>query len=402
MATIERLREKQKSLEKLYYDYTEKLHKLRKAIVTESDAVNKLKLEKQIEEIENKLEEIEHDLDLTEEKIRTYELTESFTEMSEYFSSAQELKASGKYEQASENYMKLESLLSEFLLHLYEDIQFAYYHQDNIDEMLIYDKKIDSLLEFLPEKQEEKIKSIKARKYKNLAIAYQKQGKLEKALTLNKESLIIYEDLFDKIAQGKTLNNMGMIYQTIKDKDAAIQCFQKTLKVIDNLEETDEVEELKAAAQNNLGRLYFQMRKYEEALPYLNEALSIFKNIRNKVPLYHCLPNIIQYHAIFGEVETAEKYLDEFIEVSKELGKFSDSRTKFTIMGIYDTIGNKYRMKKQGEKALKYLKRSERFLKEIPEDFFEKSPENMNKNEYLDMIHEDIEKAELCIKEHNQ
>ena len=113
-----------------------------------------------------------------------------------------------------------------------------------------------------------------------LASLYQKQSKLDDALTLYQQSLDIRKQLHGEKAMSvaQTLNNMGELYRQKGDLRTAQQLHQEALE-IRKADSPNSVEI--AESLNNLASVMFFSKDYAKAEAMFNEALEIYKNTPN-------------------------------------------------------------------------------------------------------------------------
>ena len=113
-----------------------------------------------------------------------------------------------------------------------------------------------------------------------------RQTRLEEALNLNQwvEAAIARLDESDVI-RSRWLNSLGGLYWSTGDYDQALQCFQKTLKLSEDILGPSHPDVSKIL--NNLGVVYYNKGEHEQVLRYLQRSLKIMTDA-----LGHHHPNV--------------------------------------------------------------------------------------------------------------
>jgi tetratricopeptide (TPR) repeat protein len=138
---------------------------------------------------------------------------------------------------------------------------------------------------------------------------------LLKSLHHFNEALKVFETLNDSLAVSNVYNNMGNIYNTQNNYEAAADYFKKSIEI------KTLIGELKSAAAelNNLGITYLRKPDYSEARKYFIQSLELEKMNRNKqgeAESYQCLGNLA-----FLEKKKAEgiRYYKQAFDIYDEM-----------------------------------------------------------------------------------
>jgi tetratricopeptide (TPR) repeat protein len=138
--------------------------------------------------------------------------------------------------------------------------------------------------------------------------------------------------------------NIGRVYLENYLLNEAIQYFEKALKITG-------VEE-KGLLFQYISQVYFKKGHYDLALSYLENSLTIQKEIGSKSTLGSILNNIGHINYVKGDYKLALKYFKQSLNVKKDIGDApGESTTINNIAQIYYTSGN-YKL------ALTYLQQS--------------------------------------------
>ncbi len=170
------------------------------------------------------------------------------------------------------NTAKHDTIKISILLELVESIS-----DDNV--WPIYNDQLIKLSEKLVLDGNAKIKLIGKRGladgYNNLGFIYNNQGDIPKALEYFDKSLKLQEELKDKQGIAEALGNIGVIYYFQNDKEKALDYYTKALKLREELGIKEDI----ANSLNNIGTLYYMMGKMKEALDYSTRSLKLQEEI---------------------------------------------------------------------------------------------------------------------------
>jgi len=153
----------------------------------------------------------------------------------------------------------------------------------------------------------------------------------------NEEALKIFLEITRKEPNNfYAYNNLGMVYSEMKEKDKALNAYEKSLSINPTFPMTlnnigylhmtmnryDKAEMfLKKASSlfgsfhlvsTNLGELYLKQKRYNEAMTYLKKSLKD-------------MPNFSPTHRLLGELHQAEGRMDE---AEKEFSLFKELKQK--------------------------------------------------------------------------
>ena len=179
---------------------------------------------------------------------------------------------------------------------------------------------------------------------RQLVTLYQQTQQPAAALRVNQQMLTIYRKKGDIQAIASIQNNIGYSYSRLQQYDSALQYFQQTLFLDNQLQEG---QDLRASSLINMGITYQNMGEVDKAVSVLQEALAI-KEQQNKyndiASIHDMIANIYllrndYYNAIVfseasvkiaGNVTDTEvllKIYHTYSELSKELNDFENALT---------------------------------------------------------------------------
>ena len=102
--------------------------------------------------------------------------------------------------------------------------------------------------------------------------------------------------------------------------ESAAQSLNQALLAIDRCDqEKPEVQRLKGEIEDNLGFAYWKHELFDEALPLHTDAAQLFRSLDNDTLLMNALRNCGRTAASMGDIEAAQQYYDEVLQLAKSL-----------------------------------------------------------------------------------
>ncbi|NMG10069.1 tetratricopeptide repeat protein, partial [Brasilonema sp. UFV-L1] len=178
--------------------------------------------------------------------------------------------------------------------------------------------------------------------------ALYKQGtavSLRQAIKKYQEALVLWRKAGDKLWEATTLNNIGLVYSNLGDKQSALKYFNSALPLMKEV--SDKAGE--AATLSNIGGVYSALGDEHSALKYYNSALILSQQVRDKLGQARTFNNIGLVYSNLGDKQSALKYYNSALVLSKQLrNKLGEATTLNNIGYVYSNLGDK-------QNALKYL-----------------------------------------------
>jgi class 3 adenylate cyclase/Tfp pilus assembly protein PilF len=162
------------------------------------------------------------------------------------------------------------------------------------------------------------------------------------------KALKTYEELDLELELGKTLVNIGIVYQNQSSYNKAIENYEKALKIFERLKEKERI----ASTLGNIGFIYRSQSDYAKALEYYQRSLTLFENMGNKEGIATNLGNIGMIYDYQSDFTRALEYYSKAIKLKQELGD------KTGEAAILSNIGLVYYFKNDYPHALQYLQKS--------------------------------------------
>ena len=174
-----------------------------------------------------------------------------------------------------------------------------------------------------------------------------------------KESLNILKRAKNKItklpAKSAALGNIGNIYHNLGKPDEALEYYQQALEINRKLG----YEQGAAHNLNNIGTLYNELGKHDEALKCQKEGLEISKKFKDEQAIANSLTNIGIIYTDSGKAEEALKLFQEVLEINNK-NKYQEG-----IANVFNNIGLAHSNLKETDQALNYYQKALKINKKI-------------------------------------
>jgi serine phosphatase RsbU (regulator of sigma subunit)/Tfp pilus assembly protein PilF len=191
-----------------------------------------------------------------------------------------------------------------------------------------------------------------AQSLNNIGFVFQNQNDVPKTLIYYEKSLAIREKIGDKKGIAESLNNLGLVYRKNGDpncksqiKDAcmragvqkALEYYLRSLKIKEEINDVNGI----GISLNNIGGVYNFLKEYDKALEYFNKSLELRTKIGDKQGQSIALNNIGTTYFKKGDHVNAEKFCLRSMDLAKEIG-FPENirRTAESLKNIYKANGN--------------------------------------------------------------
>ena len=213
------------------------------------------------------------------------------------------------------------------------------------------------------------------------------QEKYEQALQFYNQALDILREVGDRLGEGNTLNNIGVVYRNQRKYEQALQFYRQALTIFQ--EEKDLPKE--GAALSNVGSIYQSQGQYNQALEFFKRALTIFQDVGDPVgegTTRNNIGGIYQNQARYEQaLEAYNKALNIFQQINYRIGESA----------TLNNIGNAYQTQNQNELALNYYKQSLAILRKIRDRIGEGATLN-----HIGAVYESQEQHEQALRYYSQ
>lgn len=192
------------------------------------------------------------------------------------------------------------------------------------------------------------------------ATVYLHLGNYPRALQYYQAAIRGAQELSDSLRLSATLGNVGIIYYYQHNYDGALNQYLKALDQFPSIKPGDRKASIrKANLLNNIGVVYDETKRYQEAGRYYEEALALVRDTNDPV-LANILNNQGTLYRDLGNNELAFKWYREAMELRKR------QNNKVGLARSYHNIGQFYfKQLKNFDSAEFYLKKAIEYGEEI-------------------------------------
>lgn len=175
------------------------------------------------------------------------------------------------------------------------------------------------------------------------------QGEFDVSLMHNLEALKYVETHQLDDVMSRILNNLGVIYRTTNKHDEAIEIYKKNLKLSQRLGN----EEMQGTTHHNLGVAYGFKKEADQALKYLDSAISNYELLKLKDSEAKAwIAKAEVYYEANKDFRNTEKHILQGLK----LMNFQESDQEF-ISKTYLLLAKSYRDSEQPAKAIQYFQK---------------------------------------------
>jgi LytS/YehU family sensor histidine kinase/tetratricopeptide (TPR) repeat protein len=194
--------------------------------------------------------------------------------------------------------------------------------------------------------------------YHQMGAIHRQRGELEKAIDFYYKALDIWRS-FQKsnpsyysstiiIQEGRTLNNLGIIYLLNGETTKAFDLFLQSFKI-------DEAKGNKEGIANklgNIGNIFKEQGQYDKALEYYTQSLKIDDSIGNKGRMAQCYSDMGLVYWQKKDKNKAIEYHTKAIDINKSIGNKQELSENYVNIAIICDEEKKY------NEALDYYNKS--------------------------------------------
>jgi tetratricopeptide (TPR) repeat protein len=133
---------------------------------------------------------------------------------------------------------------------------------------------------------------------------------LRQAIQKLQEARLLYRAVGDRGGEATTLNNIGLVYYNLGEKQKALNFYNQALplrRAVGDSEALRRNRGEEAITLNNIGRVYDDLGEKQKALDYYNQALPISRAVGDRGGEATTLSNI---GAVYNDLGEKQKALD--------------------------------------------------------------------------------------------
>ncbi|MBW4613292.1 MAG: CHAT domain-containing protein [Desmonostoc vinosum HA7617-LM4] len=168
-----------------------------------------------------------------------------------------------------------------------------------------------------------------------------KQGtaeSLQQATNKWQEALKLWRQVGDKVKEATTLNNIGLVYNLLGDKQKALLFYNQALPILRAVGDR----EGEATILNNIGLVYNLLGDKQKALVFYNQALPILRSVDDKAGVAITLNNIGSVYSSLGDKQKALVFYNQALPISRAVGNRGGEAATLNNIGlIYSSLGDK-------------------------------------------------------------
>ncbi len=189
--------------------------------------------------------------------------------------------------------------------------------------------------------------------YNNIGAIHQYQGNYPKALEYYQKSLKIKEELGGRKGMSSSYNNIGAIHYYQGNYPKALEYYQKSLKIREELGNRKGM----SASYNNIGLIHNEQGNYPRALEYFQKSLKIKEELGDRKGMSYCYGNIGIIHKNQGNYPKALEYYQKSLKIFEKLGdRQGIAQILVNIAGLNIELKNYTKAIEQANKCLNIAK----------------------------------------------
>jgi CHAT domain-containing protein/Tfp pilus assembly protein PilF len=182
---------------------------------------------------------------------------------------------------------------------------------------------------------------------------YNQLGDGPRALEYYNEALPRYRALGDSYSEGLTLNNIGIVYAGLRDWPKALEYFERALPI---MKTQDDRRWTEAMVLTCIGQAKHVLGNNQQAIEYLNEALTIHQSVNNRSWEAHTLLDLGMVYDSMGQADKALDYFKQALAKHRVFGNYNgQANTLLKIARMERNRGNLSEARKDAEAALEIL-----------------------------------------------
>ncbi|KAF3884621.1 MULTISPECIES: CHAT domain-containing protein [Nostocales] len=176
----------------------------------------------------------------------------------------------------------------------------------------------------------------------NLAGAYFSLGQSQKSLELAEQSANIYNRLSSTNSEEVNKQDIKLLYDYLGQNSQASQQFVSRAIVGDAFGKDSFQFQGRAINLNNIGQIYANLGKYDQALKIYQQALNIYKENNYKLGVAATLNNIARVHSNLSKYQQAIELNQQALAIYREVGDRTGEGVTMSHLGQIYQQQNQY------------------------------------------------------------
>jgi CHAT domain-containing protein/tetratricopeptide (TPR) repeat protein len=196
---------------------------------------------------------------------------------------------------------------------------------------------IESLQEALNIYQQIKHRQGEAEALENIGLIYNDMRNYVKAIEFYQQYLGLVRELEDEEGEHTALDSLGNVYYSLGNNIKAIECHQQSWLIAQKLEDVQE----EGRSLNKLGLAYAAMGSYREAIQHYQQSLVIAREIEDRQNEAWVLENLGSAYSDFNNYGKAIEYYQQSLAIMQELQDREDETWVLENLGsAYFSLGD--------------------------------------------------------------
>ena len=212
---------------------------------------------------------------------------------------------------------------------------------------LFQQRTVESLRQAIPKFEQAAIlyrqagdKGSEAATLNNIGLIYDDLGEKQEALAYYNQALPLYQAVGDRGGEATTLNNIGYVYDSLGEKQKALAYYNQALPLYQAVGDRGR----KATTLNNIGAVYDSLGEKQKALALFNQSLSLTRAVRDRRGEAITLNNIGKIYNSLGEKQKALDFFNQALPLRRAVGdRGGEANTLTGIGSVYSDLGEKYK-----------------------------------------------------------
>ncbi len=176
-------------------------------------------------------------------------------------------------------------------------------------------------------------RSSEAATLNNIGLIYDSLGEHQKALQFFNQALAVLRVVGDRSGEAVVLGNIGLVYSSLGDAQRALDFYNQALPIL----RAEGNHGGEASILNNIGRIYDSLSNRQKALELYNQALPLWQAAGNAAGEASTLTNIGSAYDALGEAGKALDYYRQALLLLRKIGDRSGEATALNNIGFLNS-----------------------------------------------------------------
>jgi CHAT domain-containing protein/tetratricopeptide (TPR) repeat protein len=176
---------------------------------------------------------------------------------------------------------------------------------------------------------------------------------LKRAIAKYEEALGQYRVAGDRSGEAATLYNIGLVYDSLGEKQRALDCYNQALALMRAAGDRGG----EATTLTSLGIVYDSLGEKLKALDYHNQALLLMRAVGDRRGEASTLNNLASVYVALGEKQKALDYFNQALPIRRAVGdRGGEAATLNNLASVYAALGEKQRALDHYNQALTLIR----------------------------------------------